>query len=153
LSFLVLSIVLGRKKEVQNAITKGQYVFKDGLFYGGNKKGWSTARWHEILNKHAEDYTLHLFDIYSGLGKNGIGYLLNQNNNKKRARSMVPFFDNELINAFEDNKISSNLTGTLSSTVVIAVGNSALVLEFGTYSAIKVLITLCQDNLNLDRFQ
>ena len=56
------------------------------------------------------------------------------------------YFNNEIENINNKNKLSSRLHGTLVSSVLTEDSNSAIVLEYGTYSAVRVLISLCQDN-------
>ena len=145
--FILFSLIKGRKKEIQTAISGGQYSFENGLFFGGKEKQWSSKTWEKILKKYEQKYSaLHLLDIHTGLGKKGVGHLLSQN--IKPFPAMDDFFGKEIININADNKISASLLGTITSTILKkeASGNSALVLEFGTYPPVKVLMALCRDN-------
>lgn len=143
--FLIVSILLGKRDNIQKAITKGQYEINKGLFYGGNKPEWSNKVWNSLCDKYQKIYSLHLLDIHSGLGKKGKGCLLSQSSYKQYF-TMNRYFNNEIENINDKNKLSSVLHGTLVSSVLTKKSNSAIVLEYGTYSAVRVLISLCQDN-------
>ncbi|MEO8250668.1 MAG: M14 family metallopeptidase [Burkholderiales bacterium] len=58
----------------QEAVTRGQYEFPDGLFYGGNAPSWSHQLVRHVLHKHAGTARqIAWIDVHSGLGDAGIG--------------------------------------------------------------------------------
>ena len=58
----------------QAAITRGQYEFPDGLFFGGNRPTWSNLAWREVLRAHGRRATrIAWIDIHTGLGPSGVG--------------------------------------------------------------------------------
>ncbi|RZL92563.1 MAG: DUF2817 domain-containing protein [Variovorax sp.] len=59
---------------LQRAIGLGQYVFGDGMFFGGNGPTWSNDTFRCILRRHAPQVReLASIDIHTGLGAYGIG--------------------------------------------------------------------------------
>ncbi len=59
---------------LQAAITRGQYEFPDGLFFGGTEPSWSNTMLREVLREHgAAAQRLAWIDIHTGLGPNGVG--------------------------------------------------------------------------------
>ena len=58
----------------QSAITRGQYEFPDGLFFGGTRPTWSNLAWREVLGTHARHAgRIAWIDIHTGLGPSGVG--------------------------------------------------------------------------------
>ncbi len=58
----------------QAAVTGGQYVFADGLFYGGSRPAWSNACLRAVLRGQASTRTrLGWIDLHTGLGPRGHG--------------------------------------------------------------------------------
>ena len=54
------------------SITRGQYEFPDGLFYGGNAPTWCNRNWRRVLRQHARGTTrLGWIDVHTGLGVSG----------------------------------------------------------------------------------
>ena len=59
---------------LQAAISKGQYEFPDGLFFGGTKPTWSNEALRKVLREHAGGAKqIGWIDLHSGLGTSGIG--------------------------------------------------------------------------------
>ncbi|OUM02073.1 M14 family metallopeptidase [Variovorax sp. JS1663] len=58
----------------QAAVSRGQYQFADGLFYGGAAPTWSNRTVREVLRTHAgRARRVGWIDVHTGLGPNGIG--------------------------------------------------------------------------------
>lgn len=58
----------------QGAVSGGQYSHADGLFYGGQRPGWSNLTFHAILQKYAVGRARIAFiDFHTGLGPEGYG--------------------------------------------------------------------------------
>ena len=58
----------------QAAVTRGQYQFDDGLFFGGRAPTWSNATLRQVLRTHVQAARrLAWIDIHTGLGPNGLG--------------------------------------------------------------------------------
>jgi hypothetical protein len=62
------------EKAYQAAISRGQYEFPDGLFYGGRAASWSNRALREVLDNHGRRAgRIAWIDIHTGLGPNGVG--------------------------------------------------------------------------------
>jgi len=58
----------------QAAISRGQYEFPDGMFYGGAAPTWSNLRLREVLREHGQRAgRIAWIDIHTGLGSSGVG--------------------------------------------------------------------------------
>ncbi|MCD6077949.1 MAG: hypothetical protein K0R89_1887 [Ramlibacter sp.] len=62
------------EKAYQSAISRGQYEFADGLFYGGNAPSWSNLALREVLRTHGRRAgRIAWIDVHTGLGPSGLG--------------------------------------------------------------------------------
>lgn len=62
------------EKAYQSAVTRGQYEFPDGLFYGGRAPTWSNQALREALRGHGRRAArIAWIDIHTGLGPSGVG--------------------------------------------------------------------------------
>jgi len=58
----------------QAAITRGQYEFPDGLFFGGTQPSWSNLTLRDVLRAHGRNAArIAWIDIHTGLGPSGVG--------------------------------------------------------------------------------
>jgi hypothetical protein len=58
----------------QAVITRGQYEYPDGLFYGGRAPTWSNLALREVLQAHGRRAgRIAWIDIHTGLGPGGVG--------------------------------------------------------------------------------
>ena len=58
----------------QAAVTRGQYEFPDGLFFGGTEPSWSNRTLREVLRAHGRRAArIAWIDIHTGLGPGGVG--------------------------------------------------------------------------------
>jgi hypothetical protein len=58
----------------QAAMTRGQYEFPDGLFFGGTRPTWSNLALREVLRAHGRRAgRIAWIDIHTGLGPSGVG--------------------------------------------------------------------------------
>jgi hypothetical protein len=58
----------------QAVLTRGQYEYADGLFYGGRAPAWSNLALREVLRIHGRRAArIAWIDIHTGLGPNGVG--------------------------------------------------------------------------------
>jgi hypothetical protein len=59
---------------LQAAVTRGQYEFADGLFFGGTAPTWSNLALREVLRTHGRRAgRIAWIDIHTGLGPAGVG--------------------------------------------------------------------------------
>jgi hypothetical protein len=62
------------EKAYQAAISRGQYEFPDGLFYGGQAATWSNLAVRDVLRNHGRRAArIGWIDIHTGLGPSGVG--------------------------------------------------------------------------------
>jgi hypothetical protein len=62
------------EKHYQAVISRGQYEFPDGLFYGGRSPSWSNLAVREVLRTHGRRAgRIAWIDIHTGLGPSGVG--------------------------------------------------------------------------------
>ena len=62
------------EKAYQATISRGQYEFPDGPFYGGQAASWSNLAVREVLRTHGRRAgRLAWIDIHTGLGPSGVG--------------------------------------------------------------------------------
>lgn len=59
---------------LQAAISRGQYEFPDGMFFGGSAPTWSNLALREVLRAHGgRARRIAWIDIHTGLGPSGVG--------------------------------------------------------------------------------
>jgi Protein of unknown function (DUF2817) len=74
---LIAYIVRYGFRTIQDGVTRGQYGYPEGLFFGGHAPSWSHVTWSTILAKHLHDTQDAVFiDYHTGLGKYGVGQIL-----------------------------------------------------------------------------
>ncbi|MFT5103386.1 MAG: hypothetical protein ACI9D5_001963 [Candidatus Endobugula sp.] len=142
---LLTEIVRGNKVKVQKLITEGQYVHEKDLFFGGFSSSKSALIWQDLVAKY-QDKEVYLLDIHSGLGMFGEGYVISHaKKDSVSFRNNNQYFDGlNLVHTSTDLSVSSTLNGNLSSSIPNP--DNALVLEFGTYSGLKVLNAMAVEN-------
>jgi hypothetical protein len=58
----------------QAVVTRGQYEYPDGLFFGGHAPSWSNLALREVLRTHGRRAgRIAWIDIHTGLGPDGVG--------------------------------------------------------------------------------
>lgn len=132
------------------AVTVGQYVSPDGLFYGGNAPSWSNRTIRAILRKYAAAARqIGWIDVHTGLGPYGHGEKIFAGRNAAadlaRARA---WWGADVFAPFEGNSASADVSGPVVSTVYdeCPQAQSALMgLEFGTLADGEVLERLRAD--------
>ena len=136
---------------LKSAITKGQYEYPDGLFYGGNTRAQSTR----IIQDQYQDWVspwsrIFHIDFHSGLGNYADCKLLAEeqprsdkfNLYKKNfdAATVQSVFSKHGVAYAANATMSAWLTGQNKSQY------SHLAAEFGTYSNLRVLRALVNEN-------
>jgi hypothetical protein len=141
-------------RALQQAVTKGQYNHPTGLFYGGAAPSWSRHTWDRILAGLTGKHKVVIVDYHTGLGPRGSGQLISQwgstfGSGISGARSTVlaDCFGRDVVIDPKAHSVSAGLSGDLLSYTVHS-GNHllAVALEFGTYSMLKVLNAMIDEN-------
>jgi hypothetical protein len=136
---------------LQAAITSGQFVDPDGVFYGGQTPTWSNRTLREILGRHV-DGARHVgfIDLHTGLGPYGVGEIMN---NHVPGHSGYPrvkdWFGAEATSGEDGNSSSAPVAGdtnialdeTLRGTAV-----TGITLEYGTEPLRDMIDALRGDN-------
>ena len=137
-------------KALRAAVTAGQYVSADGVFYGGQAPSWSNRTIRAILRKYAAA-ARHIgwIDIHTGLGPYGHGEKIYPGRNAPadlaRARA---WWGADVFAPFEGDSASADVSGPVVSTVYdeCPQANASLMgLEFGTLPDQQVLVRLRAD--------
>ncbi|MCB1755763.1 MAG: DUF2817 domain-containing protein [Gammaproteobacteria bacterium] len=134
---LYWQLFTGGRRKLQAAISAGQYEFPQGLFYGGQEAEWSHRVWREILAEYRHRPLMAL-DIHTGLGAYGKGRLLtNLAATSADYAVLQGYFGGLLDSSAGSSPISARTSGALIDT--LPADSRSLVLEFGTFSARRVL--------------
>jgi hypothetical protein len=135
----------------QAAIAWGQYIFPDGLFFGGRRPAWANETFRAIVRKHGiEAKRIGLIDIHSGLGPTGYGEPISIHPPDApgfhRARA---WWGQEVTSTSAGTSTSPPVTGSLIGSVeesLTSVEVTAIGLEFGTVELVEVFDALRGDN-------
>jgi hypothetical protein len=138
---------------VLQAIAGGQYVFPQGLFYGGNEQQESIRVFAQILDNPPTARARHLLhiDLHTGLGTYGRYKLLPAHVQDPPAlRELQAWFGNQAVATSRRRGVRayevSGHIGALSARILREVRVYALALEFGTYSLLRVIRCLRYEN-------
>lgn len=146
LGLLWYALRRGRRK-LQTAISAGQQVDPQGLFYVGSAPTWSHLRLREILREHARQCRrLAWIDVHTGLGPAGVGERIYKGSldaeSIARARR---WWGAGVTSSEEGNSSSTVIGGTLDLAVMHECPQAqynGLTLEYGTLPGPQVLEAL-----------
>jgi hypothetical protein len=149
LSLLSHGLTRHSRRQLQAAVTAGQYDCPDGLFYGGSAPTISRLVWEDIVRTYATDRErVFLLDLHTGLGKRGEGELISYlAPHAADFRTMSGWFNRELRSMQGGDSVSAAIKGTLTEGFDRSIeGQSyAVGLEFGTSPGLAVLNALRAD--------
>jgi hypothetical protein len=136
---------------LQEAITKGQYKYADGLYFGGTRQSWSQLMLRDVLAEDLRDVKkLVVIDFHTGLGEHGHGEMISEDMPGsapyKRAKKM---WGRRVRSSEAGESVSAPLTGTVDKAVAKFLPNTELTfaaLEVGTLPARDVFNALRRDN-------
>jgi hypothetical protein len=150
LHFLWYGLING-KKELQQAISGGQYSHPNGLFYGGRSEAWSNRTIRDIVRRYISGAKrVIIIDAHTGLGPYGSAEVI----------TGVPKGTPEYIRAKSiwGDRVKTTITGDSVSVEIEGPLNlafskmlpesevTAVSLEFGTLPAQEVFWALCSEN-------
>jgi len=136
---------------LQEAISRGQYKFPDGVYYGGACESWSAKMLRDVVHENLSQLKkLVVVDFHTGLGELGAGEMITEDlpgsPAYKRARAMW----GELVASSEAGEsVSAPLSGTIDKAFPGWLAKTELTfaaLEVGTRSTRDVFRALRQDN-------
>jgi hypothetical protein len=136
---------------LQEAITKGQYVFADGLYYGGARDSWSAKMLRDVMHEDLRDVgRLIVVDFHTGLGAHGHGEMISEDLPGSPAYGRAKAMWGERVRSSEAGEsVSAPLTGTVDKAVADFLPDVELTfaaLEVGTRPTRDVFNALRKDN-------
>ena len=136
---------------LQEAISKGQYKYPDGVYYGGSHESWSVKMLKDVFVEtlsHVKKLTV--IDFHTGLGEFGAGEMITEDlpgsAPYKRAKAM---WGSRVASSEAGESVSAPLSGTIDKAVAAwlkAVELTFAALEVGTRDTRAVFNALRKDN-------
>lgn len=136
---------------LKKAITGGQYTHSQGLFYGGQKETWSNTMIRKIVKRYLSTVNRVVYiDVHTGLGEFGKAQILiHENENSSACKRAIGFWGDYVQSTrgeksdfvYLQTSLKQALPEMLPSTEITAV-----TLEFGTISSLKVFWALQAEN-------
>jgi hypothetical protein len=153
----------GRTEELQQAISGGQYSYPEGLFYGGKFETWSNKIIRSIVHRYLSGaQRIIVIDLHTGLGPYGdYEIILQQQEESPTYRRAVAMWGPEKVITTSNGDSDQDDRGTdgdssyaeCSGPMKLAFPNllpeavvTAVTVDFGTLSAIKVFLALRDEN-------
>jgi len=136
---------------LQEAISKGQYKYPDGVYYGGARESWSIGMLKDVfVETLAKVKKLTVIDFHTGLGEFGAGEMITEDMPGTapyaRARAM---WGKRVASSEAGESVSAPLSGTIDKAVatwIKAVELTFAALEVGTRDTRAVFNALRKDN-------
>ncbi|WP_037493626.1 M14 family metallopeptidase [Sneathiella glossodoripedis] len=142
-------VKLNGMAKFQAAVTGGQHVHANGIFYGGKKAAWSNETLRTVSKKHAGDAKhLAMLDIHTGLGPYGYGELIYVGDLSGIDRANE-WYDNEVTSPESGTSTSAPVSGTIDKGICEMAPdatNTCVAIEYGTIPLMEVLNALRADN-------
>ncbi|WP_169545912.1 M14 family metallopeptidase [Sneathiella aquimaris] len=133
----------------QSAVSGGQHVNEQGIFYGGKAAAWSNVTLRSVVSEHAKQCEhVAIIDFHTGLGPNGYGELIYIGDPSGIDRAKT-WYDNEITSPADGSSSSAIVEGTIdigyAQSAPDAV-HTCIALEYGTVPVLDVLDALRADN-------
>ena len=133
----------------QAAVSSGQYLHPDGIFFGGQKPTWSNGMLHAVLADYLADKSVvATVDFHTGLGPHGYGELITMGTEAEKRRAFEWYGDG-VTDPEAGTSTSAALDGTVADGIVEQLKDAThcfIAIEFGTYDINEVLTALRGDN-------
>ncbi len=133
----------------QAAVTAGQHIKEDGIFFGGKKASWSNKTLCAVIKENAGDAEhLALLDIHTGLGPYGYGELIYVGDSSGFDRAMN-WYDDEVTDPSSGTSTSAEVFGTMATGICQMSPNAThtcVAVEYGTLELMEILNSLRADN-------
>jgi hypothetical protein len=136
---------------LQEAISRGQYAFPDGIYYGGARESWSAKMLKDIVGENLSRLQkLVVIDFHTGLGDFGAGEMITEDLPTspayERAKAM---WGARVASSEAGESVSAPLSGTIDKAFPGWVPRTELTfaaLEVGTRPTREVFHALRRDN-------
>lgn len=133
----------------QAAVTGGQHIKKDGVFYGGTEPSWTNITLQEVIKEHAFETTnLATLDIHTGLGPYGYGELIYVGNEAGIPRAME-WYGGEVTSPAAGTSSSAVVEGTIDGGICAMAPkatHTCVAIEYGTLPLTDILQAVRADN-------
>lgn len=139
------------KSAMKKAITEGQYKHPKGLFYGGQSETWSNRTIRTIASSYLSKAEQVIYiGFHTGLGPYGNAeIILNERKDSPSYGRAVDCWGDIVKTTFAGDSVSAHLQGSLKLAFPDMLPNTevtAVSLEFGTFSQVKVFLALRAEN-------
>jgi Protein of unknown function (DUF2817) len=136
---------------LQAGISRGQYKYPDGIYYGGAKASWSQAMLRDVLHEELRDVrNLTVIDFHTGLGPHGHGEMISEDMpNSAAYRRAKKMWGERVCSSESGESVSGPLTGTVDKAVPAFLPETRVTfaaLEVGTLPLRDVFDALRRDN-------
>jgi len=136
---------------LQEAISRGQYKFADGLYYGGARESWSADMLRDVLREDfAHVKRLLVVDFHTGLGEHGHGEMITEDLPASAAyQRQKKIWGGRVKSSESGESVSAPLVGTIDKAVTAWAVRRELTfaaLEVGTSPMRDVFNALRKDN-------
>jgi hypothetical protein len=136
---------------LQEAISRGQYRFADGLYFGGARESWSARMLLDVLREDfAHVKKLVVIDFHTGLGEHGAGEMITEDLPGSQAYGRQKAIWGARVKSSEaGDSVSAPLVGTIDKAMAEWARNRELTfaaLEVGTLPVRDVFNALRKDN-------
>jgi predicted deacylase len=131
----------------QHAITHGQRIRPDGLFFAGHAPTWSNRTMHAVLARHAGSARmLYWIDVHTGLGPSGVGEMIYAGRDVEAdLRRTRACWGDRVTSVYEGSSSSARIDGQIGNAAYETCPRAALAtiaLEFGTWPLEQMLDAL-----------
>ncbi len=152
-NYLTIAAYIARRgmPALQQALSRGQYTFRDGLFYGGNAPSWSNRTLRAALRSFAGRAKRVLWiDFHTGLGPYGHGEMIQagRDDDAELARARA-VWGKDVTSIYKGTSTSARVEGLIAFAVydeLPGVEYAGIGLEYGTRPKLAVLQALRADN-------
>jgi len=137
---------------LQEAITRGQYSFADGIYFGGTAETWSAKTIRAIFHEHGKHLTrVAMVDFHTGLGVRGAGEMIIEYAPGEPADRRARAWWGDMARSTKAGEsLSADLTGTMDAAFTQAFAGcdeaTVAALEVGTENTTVVFRALRADN-------
>ena len=140
-----------RRFRVAGRISRGQYKYPDGIYYGGAKASWSQAMLRDVLHEELRDVrNLTVIDFHTGLGPHGHGEMISEDMPSSAAyRRAKKMWGERVCSSESGESVSAPLNGTVDKAVPAFLPETRVTfaaLEVGTLPLRDVFDALRHDN-------
>ena len=133
----------------QAAVSSGQYVHPDGVFFGGNGPSWSNATLRKVLSDYLSGVdALAVIDFHTGLGPYGVAELIAAGPPPQKALAKQ-WYSEDVTDPDAGTSASAALDGVNANGIAQALPNAQIgfiAAEFGTRDIDTVLGAVRADN-------